>query len=191
VVLFCAKLAPWKRPQDLLQAYATLCRTQPQMSESAYVVFAGDGPLREPLEAEVPPLGMESHVRFLGFVNQSSLPEVYTASDLLVLPSEFEPWGRVMNEAMVCGVPVVSDQAGARLDLISPGPTGEVFVAGNREALAGVLSRLLADREGLKRLGEADGKRMKTWSYRQCLEGYGQTIMRAWEMGVRQLAPGN
>ena len=182
VVLFCAKLVPWKRPQDLLQAYATLCRTRPEIGESAYVIFAGDGPLRESLEAEARSLGIESRVRFLGFVNQSSLPEVYTASDLLVLPSEYEPWGLVVNEAMVCGVPaVVSDQVGARLDLISPGVTGEIFPFGNQDALAGALSRLLADRGGLKRMGQAARKRMETWSYRECLEGYRQAV----EMALR------
>jgi glycosyltransferase involved in cell wall biosynthesis len=141
------------------------------------LVFAGDGPLRESLEAEARSLGIENHVRFLGFVNQSALPEVYTASDLLVLPSEFEAWGLVVNEAMVCGVPaVVSDQVGARLDLIAPGTTGEIFPTGNQDALAVVLGRRLADREGLKRMGEAARKRMETWSYRQCLEGYGQAF---------------
>jgi glycosyltransferase involved in cell wall biosynthesis len=183
VVLFCAKLAPWKRPQDLLHAYAILRRQQPPICRAAYLVFAGDGPLRESLEAEARSLGIENHVRFLGFVNQSALPEVYAASDLLVLPSEFEPWGLVVNEAMVCGVPaVVSDQVGARLDLIAPGRTGEIFPAGNREALAAVLGRLLADGAGLKRMGEAARQRMETWSYRQCLDGYAQTFDMAIEL---------
>jgi glycosyltransferase involved in cell wall biosynthesis len=182
VVLLCAKLTPWKRPQDLLRAYATLCQAQPHIGASAYVVIAGEGPLRESLEAEARSLGIENHVRFLGFVNQSALPEVYTASDLLVLPSEFEPWGLVVNEAMVCGVPaVVSDQVGARLDLIAPGTTGEIFPTGNHDALAAVLGRLLADREGLKRMGEAARQRTETWSYRECLAGYGQ----AFEMALR------
>jgi glycosyltransferase involved in cell wall biosynthesis len=105
---------------------------------------------------------------------------VYTASDLLVLPSEFEPWGLVVNEAMVCGVPaVVSDQVGARLDLIAPGTTGEIFPTGNQDALAVVLGRRLADREGLKRMGEAARTRMETWSYRQCLDGYAQAFEMA------------
>jgi glycosyltransferase involved in cell wall biosynthesis len=192
VVLFCAKLVPWKRPQDLLHAYAILCRQRPQIGEAAYLVFAGDGPLRESLEAEARSLGIENHVRFLGFVNQSALPEVYTASDLLVLPSEFEPWGLVVNEAMVCGVPaVVSDQVGARLDLIAPGTTGEIFPTGNQDALAVVLGRRLADREGLKRMGEAARKRMETWSYRQCLEGYGQAFEIAVKLKRPRAAPGN
>ena len=56
-------------------------------------------------------LGSADRVRFLGFVNQSQLPASYSAADLFVLPSLFEPFGLVVNEAMLCGLPVaVSDR---------------------------------------------------------------------------------
>ena len=77
VVLFCAKLQPWKRPQDLLRAFAQV------VDANAYLVFAGEGPLRSELESESRSLGRRDKVRFLGFVNQSGLPETYTASDIL------------------------------------------------------------------------------------------------------------
>ena len=58
-------------------------------------------------------------MRFLGFVNQTGLPGVYVTSDLLVLPSDYEPFGLVVNEAMLCGCPaVVSDRVGAGYDRI-------------------------------------------------------------------------
>jgi len=82
VILFCAKLRPWKRPYDLLQAFA-----QAKIPNSL-LVFAGEGPLRESLQSEAVRLGYSSHVRFLGFMNQTQLPACYTAADLLVLPSE-------------------------------------------------------------------------------------------------------
>ena len=65
--------------------------------------------------------------------------------------------------------------------MISPGVTGEIFPFGNQDALAGALSRLLADRGDLKRMGQAARKRMETWSYRECLEGYRQAV----EMALR------
>ncbi|MGH9703070.1 MAG: glycosyltransferase, partial [Candidatus Acidiferrales bacterium] len=43
VVLFCAKLVPWKRPEDLLTAFASVCRQNNGASGSAFLVFAGDG----------------------------------------------------------------------------------------------------------------------------------------------------
>ncbi|MFM6024867.1 MAG: glycosyltransferase, partial [Dolichospermum sp.] len=122
LVLFCAKLQAWKRPQDVLQAFAKA------NVPSAYLVLAGERPLRESLETEAKSLKILDQVKFLGFVNQSQLPSVYTAADLFVLPSEHEPFGVVVNEAMLCNCAVVvSDQVGARYDLIREGETGFVY----------------------------------------------------------------
>jgi glycosyltransferase involved in cell wall biosynthesis len=160
IVLFCAKLQPWKRPEDLLRAFAKLAETD------AYLVFAGEGPSRQSLEAQALSIGISDRVRFLGFVNQSGLPETYTASDILVLPSSYEPFGLVVNEAMLCGCPViVSDRVGARFDLVRPGETGYIFPCGDVAALASALRDTLHDRAGLRRMGEAARKRMETWSH--------------------------
>ena len=102
VILFCAKLQPWKRPGDLLEAFAATGIPR------AVLVFAGDGPLRQTLYQRALALGIADRVRFLGFVNQSALPAVYKASDLMVLPSEYEPFAVVVNEASCCGCPVAA-----------------------------------------------------------------------------------
>jgi glycosyltransferase involved in cell wall biosynthesis len=70
-----------------------------------------DGPLRAELESEASTLGIDSRVRFVGFVKQSRLPALYTAADVMVLPSEYEPFGVVVNEAMCCGCPVISSDS--------------------------------------------------------------------------------
>jgi len=180
VILFCAKLISRKRPADVLRACAPLFRSPAKIGKPIYLVYAGEGPLRKHLEAEAESLGLAQQVRFLGFVNQSKLPETYAASNLLVLPSEHEPWGLVVNEAMACGVPaVVSGQVGAHLDLISPGITGEVYPVGDVQALTAVLQGLLRDPDRLKRLGESARIRIETWSYREHLEGFLSGVERA------------
>ncbi len=174
VVLFCAKLQPWKRPQDSLRAFARA--NVPQ----AYLVFAGDGPLRPNLEEEARALGIADRVRFLGFVNQSKLPSVYVASDLLNLPSEFDNWGLVVNEGMVCGVPaVVSDRVGSGRDLIDGHDTGFVYPVGDLEALANILRQVLPDRERLRRMSDAARQRMETWSFREHIEGLIMAVEKA------------
>jgi glycosyltransferase involved in cell wall biosynthesis len=75
----------------LLQAFAAAA------VPDAYLVFVGEGPLRFELEAEAHALGLGDRVRFLGFANQTQLPDIYCASDLMVLPSEYEPFGVVVN----------------------------------------------------------------------------------------------
>lgn len=159
VVLFCAKLQPWKRPFDLLRAFV-----RASVADSV-LVFAGDGPLRPELEAEAAALGVSSRVRFLGFVNQSQLPAVYASADLMVLPSEYEPFAVVVNEAMCCGCPVAaSDHVGAARDLVAPVRPEFVYPAGNVEALATLLKDALGDRVRLRALRTAAVAHIRTWS---------------------------
>jgi glycosyltransferase involved in cell wall biosynthesis len=159
VILFCGKLQPWKRPLDVLHAFA-----RAEIS-NALLVFAGEGPLRSQLAAEADALGIGSRIRLLGFVNQSALPAVYTASDLMVLPSEYEPFAVVVNEAMCCGCPVAaSDHVGAVRDLVQPVHPEFVYPCGDVKALADLLRRALQDRAILKSIGKASLAHMRTWS---------------------------
>jgi glycosyltransferase involved in cell wall biosynthesis len=159
VILFCAKLQPWKRPLDLLRAFA-----KANLS-SALLVFAAEGPLRPQLESEAANLGIANRVRFLGFVNQSQLPAVYAAADLMVLPSEYEPFAVVVNEAMCCGCPViVSDHVGAARDLVAPVRSSFIFPCGDVAALAAALQTAIGDRTLLQSLRRTVVAHMQTWS---------------------------
>lgn len=166
VFLFCGKLIKAKRPLDLLDAYAST-----PLPDTAYLVFAGDGPLRPALEAKVHSLGLR-HVMVTGFQNQSLLPRWYAMSDALVLPSSFEPWGLVVNEAMNFGLPVIaSDHVGSAPDLVLSGQTGEVFPAGQIPALASSLSRLATDCAYRKLLSGAARTRIDSWDIADTADG--------------------
>lgn len=174
VVLFSAKLQPWKRPLDLLRAFAKA------NLQEASLVFAGEGPLRPQLEAEAAALGVASRVRFLGFVNQSQLPAVYTSSDVLVLPSEYEPFGVVVNEAMCCGcVPVVSDRCGSGRDLVAPVSPGLVFPRGDVATLAKILQEVALERRRLQTLACAARARIQTWSPSENIAATVEAIKKA------------
>lgn len=139
VVLFVGKLLEIKRPLDLVAALRILR----DRGINVCGVFAGNGPLRDSLEAQ----GKESNVPlvFLGFRNQTELPEAYAMSDVLVLPSESETWGLVVNEALACGTPVVvSDAVGCAPDLVVEGKTGAAYPVGDTLALADAIQRVLA-----------------------------------------------
>lgn len=174
VVLFCAKLQPWKRPLDLMNAFA-----QAEVPGS-HIIFAGEGPLHAELESRAKSLGLAARVHFLGFTNQSSLPAVYRGSDLLVLPSEYEPFGVVVNEAMLCGCPaIVSDQVGAGHDVISEGQNGHIFHCGKVEDLAVLMREALSDRERLRRMGQAARQRMETWSPKDNIDALVRAVSKA------------
>ena len=159
VVLFCAKLQPWKRPDDVLHAFAKA------NVEGTYLVFAGDGSMRAALEASAKELGVAERTHFLGFLNQTGLPPVYRSADLLVMPSEYDPCPVVVCEAMLCGCPVVlSDEIRGRFDLVSEGRTGFIYPCGDVDALAETLGTALRDRTKLAELSRAAVARMQTWS---------------------------
>ena len=140
-------------------------------SPECFLIYAGDGPLNEELKREAVKLGVAERVRFLGFMNQSQLPSIYRASNLFVLPSEYDAFGVVVNEAMLCGCAVaVSDRVGAGPDLVRP-ENGFVFPCGDVGALVQVLRSATGNKELLHRMGEASERRIETWSLRENIQG--------------------
>ncbi len=169
VILFAARFTPRKRPGDLLEAVARLAE-DPGVA-TPHLLFAGDGPLRPELERRAAEVGLGS-VRFLGFRGQLELPALYDLCDVFVLPSVFEPWGLVVNEAMNAGrAVVVSDQVGCGPDLVEPGVNGHLFKAGDVGALRDALARLVADPEACRAMGRRSLEIINRWSFREDVEG--------------------
>lgn len=137
LVLFAGKLAPFKRPVDVITA-VMMTKAQGINSE---VMVAGAGPLDQELKAAARVADVRLHI--LGFCNQSEMPGAYAASDVLVLPSERESWGLVVNEALACGKPVVvSDAVGCAPDVAAHFGDSSVFPTGDTLALATSLKRV-------------------------------------------------
>ncbi len=156
VALFVGKLVPWKRPMDLVDAAAQV--------DGLYVIWAGAGPMRDSVEARANELGVLARMRFLGFVNRRALPEVYAASDWLVLPSQYEGFGLVINEAFACGRPaIVSDACGAVGDLVLDGETGFVIPVGDTALLTRRLQTLTNDSNLLRIMGARARRRIADW----------------------------
>ncbi len=145
--LFVGKLEQKKRIFDLLAALEKL-------DGKAHLLVAGSGEQ----EAEARAIVSEKNlpVSFTGFLNQSELPTAYSASDAMVLPSDYgETWGLVANEAMACGLPViVSDRVGCGPDLIEEGITGMSFKFGDTDQLAERMTTLMSDRDKSSAMGD-------------------------------------
>lgn len=158
VILYCGKLYPLKRPFDIIGAANLL-------PEKVTTLFVGDGALAEQIRASLRPgLGAVT-----GFVNQSELPAYYHAADILVLASESETWGLVINEAMAAGVlPISSNRVGAVPDLVEG--IGEVYSCGDVADLAAALGRAL---ERIKDPGTRNLMRQHAARYRLDLTAAG------------------
>ncbi len=140
IVLFAGKMVPFKRPLDVVDSVSKVRRGGIRAS----MVVAGSGPLEHETRARADLLGVP--LQILGFQNQTQMPAVYAASDIVALPSDGrETWGLVCNEALACGRGiVVSDQVGCAPDLAADGLIGRTFPMGNIDAFADSLAKSLS-----------------------------------------------
>jgi|GEM_PF-468787 len=134
-----ARLVPTKGCSYLLDAAPSFL----DLSPSIRLVIVGDGELKDELQRQVRSLGIERKVIFTGF--REDMLEVYSAFDILVLPSLREGLPTVIIEALCCGLPVVATNVDAVPDLVTP-EMGILVEPKNSEALAEAV------REAVKRL---------------------------------------
>ena len=136
LVLFSGRLAQPKRPDLLLDAFAAIARERPEWD----LLVVGDGPLRSSLGQRVPE-ALRHRIVWAGFLDdQRTVSALYRASDVLVLPSDYEPWAVVVNEAAAAGLAIIaSDVVGAAAELVRDGVNGRTFPAGDLAALTAAL----------------------------------------------------
>jgi glycosyltransferase involved in cell wall biosynthesis len=184
VILFASKLQPRKHADHLLEAYRRLCAATPA-ARQPYLIFVGDGEDRPRLESLAQQHGL-SGIRFTGFRNQSELPRFFSLADVFVLPSQHEPWGLIVNEAMSAGCAViVSSDVGAHPDLITNGVEGFVYPFGDLDALTHALGCTLEDPAAARRMGEAAKLRIAGWNFEADVHG----LRRALAQVTHKLVP--
>jgi glycosyltransferase involved in cell wall biosynthesis len=138
-----ARLLPKKNVAIALKAFAVF-------SASAKIprrlIICGAGPLEADLKAQVQQLGISDQVDFKGFVQTEEVCRTLATTLALILPSIEEQFGQVVPEALAMGVPVlVSDNCGARDDLVESGVNGFVFEPSNHTGLAYFMNLLASD----------------------------------------------
>lgn len=113
--LFVGRLLKSKGVLELVEAYGSW---SDKLRSEVGLIFAGDGPLRSELEFRSRSI-FPGTVHFAGFVHRDELASYYALADCLVFPTHSDTWGLVVNEAMVCGLPIIcSEVAGCAADLI-------------------------------------------------------------------------
>lgn len=126
-------------------------------------VARGSGPLATVLSARAAEMGLGEHVSFLPPLPSTQMPSFYQALDLIVLPSLTRPnwkeqFGRVLVEAMACGVPPIGSASGEIPNVI--GDAGVVGAEGDADALRAAIARLMAEPGWRARLGEQGRQRV-------------------------------
>ena len=111
------------------------------------------------------------------------------AADVFVLPSAFETWGLVVNEAMASALPViVSDGAAAARDLVVPGENGFTYRAGDIGCLSDHLTELLADGTRRRTMGARGQAMVRGWDPASCVSGIVEAVQYACRDKVRSAA---
>ena len=165
--LFVAKLTPNKRPEDVVIAV----RKARGRGLDIELAIIGTGVLEGPIQERVAAAG-DIGIHLLGFRNQSELPAVLAAADLLVLPSAGEAWGLVVNEAMAAGLPVVvSDEVGAGEDLVRERGTGIVYACGDVDALTDALIELGTSPDTRRAMGARAAETIRGWGLQATATG--------------------
>ena len=95
------------------------------------------------------------HIHFTGWLTPTQLAEWYLAADVLAVPSWYEPFGMVILEGMLYGLPIVAAAVGGPSEILEHGRTGILCPAKNAEALADAILKLVMDARLCRRIGVA------------------------------------
>ncbi len=165
-----------KRVEDAVKIFAAVLKEQPSK-----LLMIGDGPERQNAEELCRHLGIMHEVRFLG--KQEQMDEILSISDLFLLPSQYESFGLAALEAMACGVPVISTDAGGLPEINVQGVTGFLSKVGDVADMSMHALELLSNDERLQEAKDAAKRHAETFEksriipiyealYEQVLERY-------------------
>ena len=168
-LLTVSRLEPRKGVDQVIRSLPDLVRHFPKL---VYYV-GGGGADRTRLEALVHELGMQAHVRFLGFVPEALKPALYEAVDVFVMPvrrdgDSVEGFGIVYMEAAYYGTPSLAGSEGGAVDAVLDEQTGLIVDGLDQAAITQQLQRLLGDDALRRRLGAAARDRARrefAWSH--------------------------
>jgi glycosyltransferase involved in cell wall biosynthesis len=146
VISFAGRLVQVKRPDRLLQAFASFRR-----DHAATLLIAGTGPLESQIRVQALQLGIGGDVVFLGTVKQ--IEWLWAASDVAVLSSDNEGMPVALIEAALAGLPAVTTDAGSSAEVVEAGQTG-IVTERSAESLAAALSLLAANPDRRRSMGE-------------------------------------
>jgi glycosyltransferase involved in cell wall biosynthesis/GT2 family glycosyltransferase len=164
VILFFGKLQYLKGPQDLVEAGQTLLRRGVQ---AHFRLIGNDSPtgpfgrsMLEHLQRRIEPRFADAF-RFEPARPRRELGPTIRDADICCFPSRWEAFPLVCLEALALGAPVVASDAGGLSEIVQHGESGLLFPAGDAEALANCLERMLADPALRQRLGTAGPVRVR------------------------------
>jgi glycosyltransferase involved in cell wall biosynthesis len=159
-IMFCGQMIERKGVDLLLMAFGRLM----EAGINARLLLVGrEADLPQMMQVLSPQA--RAQVEYVGFHEPEDLPQFFAQADLFVLPSRYDGWGVVVNQALGAGLPIVcSDAVGAAVDLVEAGVNGQIVPAGDAEALYGALEHYLRSPQALQAASQASLAKAKDWA---------------------------
>jgi sugar transferase (PEP-CTERM/EpsH1 system associated) len=165
------RLAAVKDQTTLIRAFKLLLDADPAYGNDLRLIIAGDGPLREELEALISELGVARFVWITG--DRNDIADLLRLFDLFVLSSLGEGISNTILEAMATGLPIVATDVGGNPELVQEGVNGRLIPGEDPAVLASRLQECIGDREQLRRMGTASLEKVKTqFNWQNTVERY-------------------
>ncbi|MDC3030218.1 glycosyltransferase family 4 protein [Candidatus Pelagibacter sp.] len=122
IIFYNAKIIERKNPELLIKSFIQIRKA---CSKKITLIIAGDGDIKNRLIEKYKNF---REIKFVGFINQNLLPKFYSISDLFILPSNYDAWGLVVNEAMSFSIPIItSKNVISSYDLVKHNVNGVIF----------------------------------------------------------------
>jgi len=156
LILYTGRLVERKGIRELLAALPEVLEAAP----ASHAVLAGGPPSLSGHEVASQWLGPEhsrlaDRIHFTGWLSPDGVSSWYRRADILVVPSRYEPFGMVVLEGMLYGLPIVAAAVGGPAEILDQGRTGLLFPPGDVEALSAALTTLVKDVNERRQIGQA------------------------------------
>ena len=149
--IFIGRFAHEKNIFNLLNAFLEVSK----INNAWGLLLLGDGPLKEDIVTFISENKLGDKILLPGFIQQDELVKYLITSNVFVLPSLSEPWGLVVNEAMLCQLPViVSKKCGCQPELVQEGLNGFSFEPNDELTLTKIMQEFVNGSYNMKYMGE-------------------------------------
>ena len=155
------RLTSQKGFDDLIRAYPEIRMQVPK----SRLLVVGDGYMRGELESLAEAERVRGYTTFAGFVSDSDLVDAIKSSDMVAVPSRFEPFGIIALEAMAGGSPVVVSRVGGLAEIVEDGVDGLEVPTNDPSSLAKAAIRVLSDEELSSRLAAKAKEKVKAFNW--------------------------
>jgi N-acetyl-alpha-D-glucosaminyl L-malate synthase BshA len=169
-----------KRVDDVMKIFEQVHEKMPSK-----LLMIGDGPERQKIEDLCHKLDVCNDIRFLG--KQEQMEEILNIADLFILPSEYESFGLAALEAMACGVPVISTNAGGLPEINIQGQTGFLSPVGDVADMVKNALYILENDARLKEFKKAALANAKQFSIERIVPMYEELYLQVAETSKKNL----